>query len=479
MRRLFLIAVSVLGLLPVLGSGTAGAGPVGGAFVVSSPFPGTGEAIACKSTAACVLLGQTLGRTGVLPLAGKWSPTATGLTKSQPQSRSPIGNQVNGLSCYGESCVAIGSVSNGVTTTVHRIDVLTATGWKTSLLPAAHRGANALYAVSCSTPTLCMAVGTVATGQRSSQTHSAIVSLSVSPQGGVSAQSLTHPQTGTIDSMTSISCPTASFCVAVGTTFGGPGRQWMPLVETFDGTTWNQQSVGGLASGYLLGVSCSSPTSCVAVGSTNGLTNATTRPIAVSFSGGKWTGQILNRSGVALNAISCFGPQVCMAVGSQSFGLATVPQVFSDQGGAWNPTKMPALPTGSSGGEWRSVTCLNANQCHLFGTTTRRGQPTVLLGTPTGPNLRAVSPSTGQVAGGTSVQLLGINFSRGMTVRFGATIARSVHFRSSQVATVIAPPHVAAGVDITVTTPFGTSVIAPVDAFTYVSPLAPGTLPTT
>ena len=52
MRRLFLIAVSVLGLLPVLGSGTAGAGPVGGAFVVSSPFPGTGEAIACKSTAA-------------------------------------------------------------------------------------------------------------------------------------------------------------------------------------------------------------------------------------------------------------------------------------------------------------------------------------------------------------------------------------------------------------------------------------------
>ena len=77
------------------------------------------------------------------------------------------------------------------------------------------------------------------------------------------------------------------------------------------------------------------------------------------------------------------------------------------------------------------------------------------------------------------MQLLGINFSRGMTVRFGATIARSVHFRSSQVATVIAPPHVAAGVDITVTTPFGTSVIAPVDAFTYVSPLAPGTLPTT
>ena len=166
-----------------------------------------------------------------------------------------------------------------------------------------------------------------------------------------------------------------------------------------------------------------------------------------------------------------------MAVGSGTFGLATVPQVFSDQGGSWNPTRMPPLPAGSSGGEWRSVTCLNANQCHLFGTTTHQGLPTVLLGTPTGPNVRAVSPSTGPVAGGTTVQLLGINFSPGMTVRFGTTIAKSVRVRSSQVAIVTSPAHVAAGVDVTVTTPYGTSVIAPVAAFTYLGPTTPGTLP--
>ncbi len=477
MKRLLLLPALVVGFLPLLGTTPASAGPVGGSFVVSSPFPGTGEAIACKSTASCVLLGQTLGRTGVLPLAGKWTPVAVGLTKSQPLSRSPIGNQVNGLSCFGETCVDVGSVSNGVTTTLHRVDVLTPTGWKATLLPAAHRGANSLYAISCASPALCLAVGTVATGQRASQTHSAIVSLSLGQQGTITAQTVSHPQTGTIDSMTSISCPTVSFCVAVGTTFGGPGHQWMPLVETFDGASWTQQTVGGLASGYLLGVSCYSPVSCVAVGSTNGLTNATTRPIVVAFSGTTWMGQVLNRSGVALNAISCFGPLVCMAVGSGSVGLATVPQVFSDQGGSWNPTKMPTLTSGSSGGEWRSVTCLNANQCHLFGTTTRHGLPTVLLGTPTGPNLRAVTPSTGPVTGGTTVQLLGINFSRGMIVRFGTTVARSVHVHSSQVATVISPAHVAAGVDVTVTTPYGTSVIAPVDAFTYLGPTSPGTLP--
>jgi len=64
-----------------------------------------------------------------------------------------------------------------------------------------------------------------------------------------------------------VSCPSQTFCVAVGES-NASGR-WMTLVERWDGASWSVVQSGDTASfqDYLHGVSCSTTKSCTAVGS--------------------------------------------------------------------------------------------------------------------------------------------------------------------------------------------------------------------
>jgi hypothetical protein len=469
-RQLFAFSVTAMSVL-VLGSGSASAAAVGGPLMVTAPFSGTGEALSCQSLAQCTILGQTLGRTGVLPLAGSWTPAGAVISQQQPPSRSSLGNQVDGLSCLPATCVGVGSVNNGVNSTLRRIDVLSGAGvWSTTLLPAAHRGANVLFGVSCPTATSCTAVGTVATGARIAQTHSSITTITLGAHGFASAIAATHPTPGTVDSLTSVSCPTPNWCAAVGTTFGGAGKQWTPLIEVFNGTSWIQQQVSGLTSGYLLGVSCNASQSCVAVGSTNALANSSTKPIVVSKTSEGWNGQVLPRVGLTLNAVSCVALQVCMAVGSQTIGVSTTPQILADREGVWTADASLVLPRGSYGGEWRSVICLEANQCHLVGTTTSRGRPTVLLASPLGPGVRGLSVVSGSSAGGTVVRITGVNFQPGTIAHVGGIAVRPTRVLSTEVLTIVMPPHAPGPVPITVTTRSGTSSVTTANTFTYTAP---------
>ena len=470
--RVRLAMVGLLGLSSVtLFSGVASAGAVGGPLTISAPFSGTGEAIGCQSLSSCAILGQTLGRTGVLPLAGAWRPTGAVVTQQQPASRSSLGNQIDGLSCVSATCVGVGSVNNGVNSTLGRVDVLSNAGvWSTTLLPAAHRGANVLFSVSCPSATSCTAVGTVATGARIAQTHSSITTITLGARGFASAAAVPHPTPGTVDSLTSVSCPTPNWCAAVGTTFGGAGKQWTPLLEVFNGTSWVQQPANGLTSGYLLGLSCNAPQSCVAVGSTKALANSATKPIVVTKTAGGWDGQVLQRPGVTLNAVSCVASQVCMAVGSQTIGLTTTPQILSDRSGSWTSETGVALPKGAYGGEWRSVTCPEANQCHVVGTTTKAGRPFVLLASPLGPGVRAMSPASGPSSGGTVIRLTGVNFQPGTMAHVGGVAVRPTKVLSTEVLTIVAPPHAPGAVAITLTTRFGTSSATSTSTFTYTSP---------
>ncbi len=476
MRRRIMM-FGLLGLMSLTFSpGAASAGAVGGPLGITAPFSGTGEALSCQSLASCTILGQTLGRTGVLPLAGAWQPAGAALTKQQPPSRSSLGNQLDGLSCLPTTCVGVGSVNNGINSTLRRIDVLSSAGvWSTTLLPAAHRGANVLFSVSCPTTTSCTAVGTTATGARVAQTHSSITTITLGAQGFASAAAVTHPTPGTVDSLTSVSCPTPTWCVAVGTTFGGAGKQWTPLLEVFNGSSWIQQPVNGLTSGYLLGVSCTAPQSCVAIGSTNALANSSTKPIVITKTPQGWNGQVLPRPGVTLNAISCVASQVCMAVGSQTIGLSTTPQILAHRAGVWTSEASGALPKGTSGGEWRSVACLEANQCHVLGTTTSRGRPTVLLASPLGPGVRGLSVKSGSSAGGAVIRVTGVNFQPGTMAHFGSMLVRPTKVLSSEVLTIVAPAHLAGPVPITLTTRFGTSSATSAATFTYIAPATPKT----
>ncbi len=90
------------------------------------------------------------------------------------------------------------------------------------------------------------------------------------------------------------------------------------------------------------------------------------------------------------------------------------------------------------------------------------------------PTVTGVSPTSGTIAGGTSVTLTGTGFASGMTVKFGSTAGTSVAVSSSTSATVTSPASPSPGggaVDITVTTTYGTSTTSTSDLYTYVSPV--------
>ncbi len=99
------------------------------------------------------------------------------------------------------------------------------------------------------------------------------------------------------------------------------------------------------------------------------------------------------------------------------------------------------------------------------------------LSFPPHPEVTGVSP-TGVVApgGGTSVTITGCDFTGATAVDFGATAATSFTVNSATQITATAPPESAGQVNVTVTTPDGTSDTSADDTFTYLAPGAPPTV---
>ena len=79
----------------------------------------------------------------------------------------------------------------------------------------------------------------------------------------------------------------------------------------------------------------------------------------------------------------------------------------------------------------------------------------------------SVSPGAGPLAGGTSVTITGTNFSAATGVSFGSGPAESFIVASSSTITASSPDEPAGTVDVTVTTPIGTSATSAADQFTY------------
>jgi C1A family cysteine protease len=89
------------------------------------------------------------------------------------------------------------------------------------------------------------------------------------------------------------------------------------------------------------------------------------------------------------------------------------------------------------------------------------------------PAVIAVVPTAGPVVGGTSVNITGTGFYGGVSssavtsVKFGSTAATAYTVNSDTSITATAPSHAVGTVNVTVTTPFGTSATSTADQYTY------------
>ncbi|HEY5026038.1 MAG TPA: IPT/TIG domain-containing protein [Acidimicrobiales bacterium] len=100
------------------------------------------------------------------------------------------------------------------------------------------------------------------------------------------------------------------------------------------------------------------------------------------------------------------------------------------------------------------------------------------------PTITSVGPAAGPVAGGTSVTITGTNFSAVSGVMFGSEAASSFTVDNPTSITATTPPKGASTVDVTVTTPGGTSSTNSGDRFAYfavpaVTGVTPGSGPIT
>jgi hypothetical protein len=86
------------------------------------------------------------------------------------------------------------------------------------------------------------------------------------------------------------------------------------------------------------------------------------------------------------------------------------------------------------------------------------------------PSVTGVSPVTGTAAGGTSVLITGASFTGATSVKFGTANAASFTVNNAGQITAVSPSGAPGTVDITVTTPAGTSATTGADQFMFVTP---------
>jgi hypothetical protein len=309
-------------------------------------------AVSCLSATFCEAVGSYYsGSSGpYYALAAAWNGTAWTLHSA----RSPAGayqTNFDQLSCVADdACEAVGNYEQ---TAQSQPETALAEGWNghswTIQHPAKPAGAmpNSLNAVSCTSASFCEAVG-IAT-----DTSGYTISLAEQWNGTAwTIQATPDPAeeiSGARAAMHGVSCVSATFCEAVGSSSVNPGAAaWV-----WNGTSWTAQTIAG--SSYLTSVSCPSADFCVAV-SDDGDVNM--------WNGASWSAQSATAAGFSLlYSVSCSSADFCEAVGYDS---------SSDSAETWNGSTWTAQPTptpaGGSSLDLNGVSCVTADRCETVGT---------------------------------------------------------------------------------------------------------------
>ena len=142
--------------------------------------------------------------------------------------------------------------------------------------------------------------------------------------------------------LTSVSCPSASFCVAVD----GSGN-----VLTYNGSSWSVPKSIDAGGGGLTSVSCPSASFCAAVDNDGNV---------LTYNGTSWSSQSID-SGGDLLSVSCPAANFCVTVDSKSEALSQDGNVFTYNGTSWSAD--PSNPIDNNGDGLDSVSCPTANFC--------------------------------------------------------------------------------------------------------------------
>jgi hypothetical protein len=184
--------------------------------------------------------------------------------------------------------------------------------------------------------------------------------------------SLPNPP-GTISGLNDISCTSPTVCMAVGTSDSSTNPV---LAESRNGSSWAIQNVAQPPPGSSLnGISCTSASACIAVG-TSPKDSTGARPLAERWNGLSWT--ILGAKDVAtatrttLDEVSCVSATRCLAVGESDTSVRDVPLAELWNGSRWRIVPAPAV-RGRTVSLLSGISCTSATRCIAVGYSLKSG----------------------------------------------------------------------------------------------------------
>jgi hypothetical protein len=293
----------------------------------SVPSDAAMKSVSCASATFCEAVGSGAAYT--------WNGSAwTAQTIPAPAATGTLG----GVSCASVTfCEAVGEYFNANAAGVAA--VWNGSAWSAQAIPEpAGATFTNLNAVSCVSPSSCEA------GGRFDIDVTANDPMPLAEAWNGAAWQLQHavaPPGATYNTLTGVSCVSATFCEAVGAHFDNTGTQ-VSLMEMWNGRSWRIQAGPQKA----LSVSCVSPRFCEAVGA---------GPFAEIWNGTSW--QVQARPGAAAvetQVVSCATAGFCMSAD----GFANI-DIWN--GSSWSAG--PAVP----GFRVTSISCLSASFCEVVG----------------------------------------------------------------------------------------------------------------
>ncbi len=332
------------------------------------------DSLSCSGLSSCLLSGTAISSSGATHLMmgsfdGTWALSVPIVTAISPSTVFANAD----LSCPSATeCLIAGGATpsaSGVPIASSAIEfafVDSFGSFHPSALPAMSTiPQSQLAGVSCTSTVRCVAVGE---GIHFSRIPIPVIEIW---NGAIwTPTALTLPaSTGGI--LTSISCASATSCVAVGmslkwtvstpTTF--TSREG-PMIATLSGSKWTVTLLKNpiTQSSQLTDVSCPKVGTCVAVGS--GLTLGGSYRFVLAA--GKWTGvKFVSPSGVTNPlhpSISCVSTTYCVVVASPQFGSRSA--VWIGHATSWASTRTAAI---SGSPQLKSVSCWANGQCDAVG----------------------------------------------------------------------------------------------------------------
>ncbi len=242
------------------------------------------------------------------------------------------------------------------------------TAWQ--IVPSSNPGTAEVAAtewrgISCAGPSFCMAVGSSYAGNNlpiaatwDGSKWTSVTSSLVLPPGDTNPADYDTRLNG-------VSCLSSTWCAAVG--YGGSPADpdGLPIVEVWNGSTWSFVTITGfkpsLNYDFLDGVSCTSMTYCVAVGAAQS-SQSVANPLVVQLDGSSWS--VASGTGnstvlTVLHAVSCVETW-CEAVGSNG----NVPLTITNSSGSW---KAVSTPKATDPSELDAVSCYSPSLCMAVG----------------------------------------------------------------------------------------------------------------